>query len=173
MSQLVITIGGLPNSGKSTVSAILAERLDQTVRIELDQNGVGHVVTTLTQEERKALRDRDTHVEIEDAATLAVNWLERGFDVILVGLLNEGATTGIRRILDSRISDLKYVSFGLTPSLETVLGPRGSRIPNEQQQEFTRSIATWYVPNGELIDNAGQTPEETASEMQEILSRTW
>ena len=171
MGRLVVTMGGLPNSGKSTIATILARTLDRTVRIELDGAGVGQVAKTLTQEERQALRDRDIHVEFEDASALAVNWLDRGFDVILVGLINEGATSFFQSFLDARVPDLTYMSIGLNPPLEIVLGPRGDRVPSDQERDYARSLATWYVPNGELIDNAGQTPEETASEIARILSK--
>lgn len=169
MTQLVVTIGGLPNAGKSTVSRMLAELLPDTVRIELDGTGIGHTAGTLTNEERQALRDRDINIEIEDATTVAANWIERNFDVILVGLFNDGASASVRQMLDRRFDSLRYLCVGLNPSLETVLGPRGSRVPDDNDQRYARSIANWYEPNGVLIDNAGQSHEETVKAIAHLM----
>lgn len=171
MASRVITLGGLPNSGKSTVATLLARALPRTVRIELDSTGVGHVVKTLPMEEKKELQARGIHAEIEDSAAVAVNWLQRGYDVVLVGLFNKGALQGISSYINKHCEGVHYLSFGLAPPLEVSLGPRGTRVPDGKEQDFIRSLAEWYQPNGFLIDNQDQTPEETVAAIVAQLAK--
>ena len=162
---VVVTLGGLPISGKSTVAKLLAEERPKTIRIELDGTGVGHVCQTLSKAERTDLQSRDIHVEIEDSASVAANWIERGFDVVLVGLFNKGAVDGIAAQLDKRVADIRYYSFALVPPLSVSLQPRGTRSPDETEKTFIKSLAKWFEPHGYKIDNQNQTPQATAEEI--------
>ncbi|NKB70639.1 MAG: hypothetical protein GKR89_26515 [Candidatus Latescibacteria bacterium] len=163
--SVVVTLGGLPISGKSTVAKLLAETRPKTVRIELDGTGIGHVCQTLSKAERTDLESRDINLEVEDSASVAANWIERNFDVVLVGLFNKDAVDSIAAQLDKRVAGIRYYSFALVPPLSVSLQPRGSRRPDEKEKTFIKSLSKWFEPHGYRIDNQNQTPQATAEEI--------
>ena len=160
----IVTIGGPSNSGKTTVSGLLAEMLPQTVRIELDATNL--IPNDFPKEAGRWARWREPCV-IEDLVSLTVNWLNRRFDVILPGLFWKGTYDLMRDILLQQLGEhpVEYHSFVLAPPLEVALRPRGSRLLDEDMHDFIREQYDTGLQDpgfGMVIDNQGQTPEQTA-----------
>ena len=152
----IIIISGPSNAGKSTVSNILIQTLPKTVKIELDD--IGHISKVLPH------KDRGQCV-FEDAAAVAANWINRGFDVIFLGAF--WGLKPLRDALTPRLGEhqVEYHRFTLAPPLEIALQTRGPRKINEKDRDWVRQTYEWKlhdVDSGFVIDNQNQTPEQTA-----------
>ncbi len=110
MSEIrkVIVISGLVNSGKTTVSKRLIEMLPKTVRIELDE--VGRIVKEVMPASERG------KIVIEDTVSLTINWIDRGYDVILLGpfwkVVFDQLTTEMAKYLATR--SVAYVCLKIT-----------------------------------------------------------
>ncbi len=169
MSEIrkVIVISGLVNSGKTTVSKLLVEMLPKTVRIELDE--IGRIVKEVMPVSERGM------IVIEDTVSLAINWIDRGYDVILLGpfwkVVFEQLTTEMTIHLATR--RVNYHAFILTPPLDVTLQQRGLRVPEDYVPRLNREFHEQGLDNpgfGIKIDNQSQTPDETATLIAKMLN---
>ena len=151
---MIIFINGSINSGKSTVSKILAKELPNVALIEIDV--LREMINCIPLE--KAIP-----INLENAVSLIENFLGKGLDVIVVYPLSQKNYDYIT----SKIKDLNehIYCFTLAPKLEKALSNRGTRDLNEWEVERIKhhyDIGI-HTPNfGGVIDNSEQSPEESA-----------
>jgi len=166
----VLAISGIPGVGKSSVSAIVARRLERCVHLEAEAfqrfvvsgsvwpDGDPH------EEAMRQLRLRGRNV-----ALLADSFHEAGFTSIVDDVVI-GSRLGELRA-DLRARPLLFVL--LLPTLE-VMRERNRRRPGKDVFETWRhldTVAREETPRvGLWLDTSEQTPQESA---EEILRRAW
>ena len=160
----VVIVSGPTNSGKTTVGDLLARMLPKTVMIEMD--AINLILRVLPDGTDAYARWRDPYV-IEDLATLAVNWLDRDFDVILPGLFWKSTFEQLSGLIGERLGgrQVEFCCLILAPPLEVVLQDPDRRQLSEEMFDFIRGQydEKLHEPGfGIVIDNQDQTPQETA-----------
>ena len=151
---MIIFINGSINSGKSTVSEILAKELPNVALIEIDV--LREMINCMPLE--KAIP-----INLDNAISLIENFSGKGMDVIVVYPLSQKNYDYVM----GKIKDLneKICCFTLSPKLEKALSNRGTRDLNEWEVERIKhhyDIGIHTPAFGEIIDNSEQSPEETA-----------
>ena len=150
---MIIFINGSINSGKSTVSKILAKELPNFALIEID--ALREMINCMPLE--KAIP-----INLENAISLIQNFSGKGLDTIVVYPLSQKNYDYII----SKIKDLneQIYCFTLAPKIEKALSNRGTRDLNDWEMERIKhhyDIGIHAPAFGEVIDNSEQTPEET------------
>lgn len=150
---MIIFINGSINSGKSTISKILAKELPNVALIEIDV--LREMINCMPLE--KAIP-----INIDNAVSLIENFSRKGLDVIVVYPLSQKNYDYII----SKIKDLnqQIYCFTLSPKLEKALSNRGTRDLNEWEMERIKhhyEIGIHTPAFGKIIDNSEQSPEET------------
>lgn len=178
MVAKLITINGASNTGKTTVSDILTQIRPNTVPIELDSRCVGRITRRLSQTARDHLSNLNIvpgDTILEDSAALAINWIDRGCDVVIPGLLHKNGFEKFKTYIDMRLTgrQVEYYCFHLKPPLEIALQNRGTRILDEDEKEFITDIYGWlYEPSyGIVINNQDQTPNQTVDHIENYIRK--
>jgi len=150
---MIIFINGSINSGKSTISKILGNKLGNTAILEIDRfhefldwMPIGDVIP----------------INLKNAVSLIKNYVELGFNVIVPYPLSQ-------KNYDYMMENLKDVNtkilvFTLAPKLEKALTNRGNRELDDLEISRIKYHYEIGIPNpkfGEIIDNTDQKPEET------------
>ncbi len=151
---MIIIIDGSINSGKTTVSGLIASMVPNTAHVEVDS--LRHFVHWLPLEEA-------IPISLENAASVALNLVARGMHVVIDYPL--GAEDH-QYLVDRLAKTAEMVhTFTLSPSLSVAVENRGNRELSarakrriREQYEYRKS----HSPVGLPIDNTHQTPEETA-----------
>jgi predicted ATPase len=166
----VFVISGIPGAGKSTISAIVARRLERSAHIEaevLQRFVVSGSVWPDDQPRAEAMRQlrlRGRHV-----AMLADSFFEAGFTPIIDDVVIGTRLAELRADLRSR--PLFFVL--LTPAPD-VVRDRNRQRPSKDVFEtwgHLDAVAREETPRvGLWLDTSRQTPEESA---EEILRRAW
>ena len=151
---MIIFINGSINSGKSTVSKILAKELPNIALIEIDV--LREMIDWMPLE-------KSILINLDNSISLIENFSRKGLDVIVVYPLSQKNY----EYITSKIKDLneKIYCFTLAPKLEKALSNRGTRDLNELETERIKhhyDIVIHTPSFGEIIDNSEQSPEETA-----------
>ena len=160
---MIIWINGTVNSGKTTISKLLAKKIENTAHIEVDK--LREFI------EFMSLSDEVIEISLNNAIAVAKNFLTEGFNVIISYPLSMKNYDKIAKEF-ANLPD-KMVVITLSPRLESVLKNRGSRELNEWEIERIKhhySIGL-NIPKfpSLLIDNSDQTPEETVDEILKHL----
>ena len=156
----IITMSGPSSAGKSTVASLLTK----IAMIELDD--IGQTAKVLPREDRG-------QCIFEDAAAVAINWFDRGFDVVITG-----AFWGLKPLqvaLGPRLGwhQIEYYSFVLAPPMEVALQTRGPRTLSDEDRNWVRQTYELTLHNpgfGTIIDNQAETPEQTAERIAGYIS---
>ena len=150
---MIIFINGSINSGKSTVTKLLAKELSNTALIEIDV--LREMIEWMPLEEAIPLN-------LENALTLIRNFITRDLNVIVPYPLSQKNfdyfTAGLKDL------DIETHVFTLAPKLEKVLTNRGTRELTDWERQRIQhhyEIGIHKPTFGEIIDNTDQTPEET------------
>ena len=145
----VVIVSGPSNSGKSTVADLLARTLPKTVMIEMD--AINLILRVLPDGASAYARWRDPYV-IEDLATLAINWLDREFDVILPGLFWKSTFEQLSGLIEQRLAErqVEFYSLILAPPLEVVLQDPSRRQLGEEMFDFIRGQYDEKLPSLDL-----------------------
>ena len=150
---MIIFINGSINSGKSTVTKLLAKEFPNTALIEIDV--LREMIEWMPLEEAIPLN-------LENALTLIRNFIARDLNVIVPYPLSQKNydyfVTGLKDL------DVEIHVLTLAPKLEKTLTNRGSReLTDWERQRIKHHYDIGiHEPNfGEIIDNTNQTPEET------------
>jgi adenylate kinase family enzyme len=151
---MIVFLNGSINAGKSTVAKILAKEMKNTALLEID---------TFHEMIEWIPIDKAIPINLENALSVIRNFIKREISVIVPYPLSQ-------KNYDYMISGLKDLEtdihiFTLAPRLEKVLANRGTRELNEQEKERIKHHYDIGIPNptfGEIVDNSGQTPQETA-----------
>lgn len=160
---MVIYIGGPINSGKTTVSKLLVQRLAKTVHVEIDD--LRHFADCLTL-------DGVIPFALEDAICITKNWVARGFHVVVSWPLSP---ENHRRFADAMGTvGADFFTFSLLPREDVCIANRGAR--ELERHEIARIKAMYQSyrerqPVGMVIDNSEQTPDETVEELLGLIPK--
>ena len=160
---MVIFINGSINAGKSTVARLVAQKLGETVVLEVD-----------------ALRDmipwvpleKSIPINLENVVSLIKNFRRAGFNVVVPYPLSRGNFEFLKEKLGPDIADCQF--FTLSPQLDIAANDRGDRKLNDWEKERVKyhySVGIHKPDFGEIIDNTSQTPEETADLVVKKIKR--
>lgn len=150
---MIIFINGSINSGKSTVSKLLAQKIERPAIVEIDS--LSEFIEWMTVQEKIS-------INLENAVSVIKNFVGNNFNVIVPYPLSQ-------RNYDYMVNSLKDVGekifvFTLSPDLENVLKNRGKRELNEWEIERIKYHYSIGINNpyfGIIIDNTNQNPEKT------------
>ncbi len=158
---ILVYINGSINSGKSTIGSLLAKNLPGTVHIEVDE--LRHFADCLSLAEACPYC-------LEDAATLARNWLSRGFNVVVTWPISHFDYAVFERVAaDARVS---IHAFTLRPALEVAVSDRGGRqLSKRERTRIREQYRSSHIDPGigTAIDNSDQTPAETLAAVRSTL----
>lgn len=159
---MIIWLNGTVNSGKTTVSKLLAQKIENTAHIEVDK--LREFI------EFMPLSDEVIEISLSNAISVAKNFIAKGLNVIISYPISMNNYEKIIRELAGQ--DNKIVVITLNPRIEAVLKNRGSRELNAWETErikhhYSVGLNTPKFPSI-IIDNSDQSPEET---VDEILKR--
>lgn len=157
---MIIFMNGSINSGKSTIARKLADKIPNSIVLEIDV--LRHMIKDVPLE--KAIP-----INLENAISLIKNFTKHGFTIIVPYPLS-------RKNYDFLMDGLKDISskiyvFTLNPQLEIVLGGRG-RILDEWELERIKHHYKIHINTpdfGVIVDNSHQTPDETTSQILNAL----
>lgn len=152
---MIIFINGSINSGKSTVSKLLAEKLGNTAVVEID---------SLRAFVEWMPLDQTIPLNLANAVSVITNFANNNLGVIVPYPLSEKNYLYMMENLKGLTAPI-YV-FTLAPKLEKVLTNRGTRELNEQEKErikYHYDIGIHSPTFGDIIDNSEQSPEETVA----------
>lgn len=174
MTNLVIAITGPTGSGKTTVSKLLSKRIDNCVNIDVDH--VKHMIECGFQK----IEHSSVHLEWkykewklvgESIGLLAANFQEHGFNVIINGFIGNDGWDSLNNIIDITH---KYL---LLPDLEAVKVRNGCRsedvIMGEKiiRDHFKHFAQDDHFRDFVVLNTSSQTAEETAQEVEKLVSR--
>jgi len=159
---MIIFINGSINSGKSTISKLIADKLGNTALIEIDN--LRHFISWMSLGEAMT-------ISIENAILLIKNFVKNNINVVVPYPLS-------RKNYDDFMAGLKEDSesiqvFTLSPKKEVALKNRGSRALDDQEKErieYHYQIGIHQPDFGIIIDNSEDTPRETATKIMKIIS---
>ena len=149
---VAIVISGSINSGKTTVSRLLASRLPRTAHIEVD--ALRAFVSSLPLEE-------STPLNLRNAASVARNLLQAGLNVVIDYPLGKSEYERLSKGLGSAP---ELHAFVLTPRLAVVLRDRGDRALDDRERYRIVEMYAAGVDEpgfGICIDNSNFTPDQT------------
>lgn len=157
---MIILINGSINSGKSTISKLLVEKIPNTALLEIDS--LREMISWMPLHDSIPLN-------LQNAVSLIKNFVERKINVVVPYPLSED---NYNFVVD-QLKDLgtKIYTFTLSPKLEKAVTDRGGRPlvdweVNRIKEQYGKNI---HNPSfGEVIDNSSHSPEET---VEIILSK--
>ncbi len=158
---MVVYLNGPINSGKTTVSQLLAVLIPYAVRIEIDD--LPRPANISLEESIKPL--------LVDAADLACNWHRRGFHVIVVWPISaQDHAQFLERLCNAGAA---VFTFTLAPRQEVALTNRGNReLTDWERKRIQYHYATGIhcPPFGTILDNTDEPPKQTAKRVIEKLT---
>ena len=160
MSKLILVSGSI-NSGKSTTSRLLVERLPRAAHVQ--GAALRHFVTWLPLEEA-------VPITLQNIVSVSGNFLSAGFDVVVDYPLYRPSYEKLCGALSGTATG--FDAFVLSPRLTVAQSRRGERALSPHEVE---RIAFHYSTNlhdpgfGIRIDNSEQTPQETVEAMLDHL----
>lgn len=158
---MIIFINGNMNSGKSTVSNLLREKIENSAVVEIDE-----------------LRAFIKQVPIEDA--VPINWenavacirnfVKHDFNAIIPYPLSENNYKYVVNELSDLGTEILFVT--LNPSLDTLSANRGTRELSQREVDRIKVLHEQGIADnnyGLVIDNSNQIPEETVAMILEYI----
>lgn len=152
---MIIFINGSINSGKTTVSKILADKLSNVALIEIDS--LREMIDWMPL-------DKAIPINLENTISLIKNFSNKNLNTIIPYPLSQKNYDYILNELKD--INTKIYTFTLAPKLETALINRGTRELDDSERKrikYHYDIGIHNPSFGEIIDNSEQTPEETAN----------
>ncbi|OIO06344.1 hypothetical protein AUJ26_00860 [Candidatus Falkowbacteria bacterium CG1_02_37_21] len=153
---MIIFINGSINSGKSTVSKILADKLGNTAVLEIDD--LRNFIEWMPLE-------MAIPINLESALAVIRVFINKGLNVIIPYPLSSKNYGYFKKNLKD-IDDIKV--FTLSPELEIALTNRGLRELDDWEKDrikYHYEIGVHKPDFGLIIDNSNETPEQTASQI--------
>jgi adenylate kinase family enzyme len=158
---MIIFINGSINSGKSTVSKILADKLGDTAVLEIDylRNFIDWMPLEMA-----------IPINLENAMAVIRVFANKGLNVIVPYPLSKNNYNYFLNNLKG-VDDIKV--FTLSPKLETALANRGSRKLDDWERDRIKHHYAIGIQNpdfGVIIDNSRETPEQTTARILKELT---
>lgn len=162
MGTMIILLNGSINSGKTTVSKQLVQMLPRTAHVEVDD--LDDFIAWMPLLESIPLN-------LANAAAVTRNFAAFGLNVVISSPLRQEDYDYLVRELQPLGVPIHCVT--LSPNMEVALTNRGTRELTEWElnripQLYAEGISSPLF--GITIDNAHQTPEETAQRILEIVN---
>lgn len=157
---MIIFINGSINSGKSTVSKILAYKLSNTAVLEIDD--LRNFIDWMPLKQAIS-------INLENALAVIRVFINNGLNVIIPYPLSKNNYDYFLKNLTD-IDDIKV--FTLSPKLETALTNRGSRELDDWEKDrikYHYEIGINKPDFGIVIDNSNETPEQTVDKIFDKL----
>lgn len=152
---MILFLNGPINSGKSTVAKLLAKKIPNCAILEID--ALREMIDWIPI-------DQTVPINLENAVSIIRNFSKHGISCIIPYPLSQKNYEYVAKEL-ADIPDEKYL-FTLSPPLEESLKNRsGKRELTDWERERIKHHYAIGIHNplfGEVIDNGGQTPDETA-----------
>ena len=154
---MIIFINGSINSGKTTVSKLLADRLSKVALVEFDD--IRNMFSWMPLEEA-------IPITLDIGINLIKDLVKNNMSVIVSYPLSKKDYD----LINERLSDInqKIYFFTLSPKLEEILKDKGSRKLTKWEIERIKYHYSTGIHNpsfGITIDNTHKTPEETVEEI--------
>jgi hypothetical protein len=158
-----ILIAGPMNAGKTTLCRLLVRRLPAAAHVEVD--ALRRFVPWMPLEESLPL-------DLANAASVAVNFLRAGLDVVIDTPLRAEQYERLVAALAPHAEAIH--AFVLAPPLQVASRDRGERALSARERQRIRELYAerLHAPGfGTRVDNADQTPEETLALVLRALAR--
>jgi guanylate kinase len=150
---MIIFINGSINSGKTTVSKLLAEKLAKPAFVEIDN--LGEFIEWMPIDEA-------VPINLENAVSVIKNLARRGFNIVAPYPISQEDYNYMMKNLEEFKDDINV--FTLSPKLEKALTNRGNRELHEWEKgriEHHYSIGIHNPSFGVIIDNTELSSQET------------
>ncbi|MBP8016795.1 hypothetical protein KAZ01_02195 [Candidatus Gracilibacteria bacterium] len=160
---MIIFINGSINSGKSTVARILAKKIPKTANVEVDS--LRDFISWLEI-------DKSIQINLENTILIIRNFVKNGYNVVIPYPLTEKNYKYISHELDDFSEQLYF--FTLAPNIEKITVNTKDRKLSKleiSRIQYHYDIGISKPSFGKIIDNTGQVPEETASEIFNYLPK--
>lgn len=161
---MIIFINGSINSGKSTVSKILADKLGNTAVLEIDD--LRNFIEWMPLE-------MAIPINLENALALIRVFVNKGLNIIIPYPLSKNNYDYFLKNLND-INEIKV--FTLSPKLEIALTNRGSRELDDweiNRIKYHYEIGIHQPDFGVIIDNSNDTPEQTVDQILKKLQSNY
>ena len=153
---MIIFINGSCNSGKSTITKLLSEKLGNTAKLEIDD--VRAMIDWMPLEQ-------SIPINLQNAISLIKNFSSNSLNVVIPYPLSQKNYEHIMNQLKD--VNTKIHHFTLAPRLEKILTNRtGQRELDDWERnriKYHYEIGLHKPSFGEIIDNSDLTPEETTN----------
>lgn len=163
----ILNINGPINAGKSTVSKLLQQKLDNAIFIEVDELMSEAEEKELGLSMREGWRERLRRLD----KMLAKAKTENHAYIIFAYPMDEENYQRWHKFADKTT---RFVSITLAPRLEICLQNRGKRTLTEWEQSRIKQMyeADFHKPQHAdlIIDNSEQTPKATAQAVITFLN---
>ncbi len=154
---MIIFINGSINSGKSTVSKILAKRLNNTVILEID---------VLRKFIHWLPLEKSIPINLENTCLLIKNFVKHNMNVIVPYPISQKNYDLIMKHLNKLKTKIYF--FTLDPSVNIALTNRGNRklsVWEKNRIKHHYKIGIHKPSFGEIINNSNDKPETTAEKI--------
>ena len=154
---MILLVNGSINAGKTTVSRQLVQLLPRTAHVEVDD--LHDFVEWMPLLEA-------IPICLQNAAAITRNFVQFGLNTVISMPLRQEDYDYLLRELQPLGVPIYCVT--LNPSMSVALTNRGTRELTEWELRRIPQLYAEGIPNpafGVIIDNAHQTPEETAREI--------
>lgn len=161
---MIIFINGNLNSGKSTVSKLLAEKIGNCAIVEIDH--LRSFISWMSIEDAVPLN-------WENAICVIQNFVKRGLHVIVPYPLNQQYYEFVQKEL-AHLEIPKYF-ITLAPNIDVLLTNRGARELFQEDIDRIKILYDRGIDNSSFahkIDNSNSTPDQTLSEVMAFLRVT-
>jgi Chloramphenicol phosphotransferase-like protein len=160
---VIIFLAGSINSGKSTVAKLLVKELPECVNFEVDK--ICEFVDGIDRKDIEVLI-------LENITSLIKDYANRKLNVVVSYTFADSTFEFVKDLLTD-IDDKIYL-FTLNPGVEIAAASRGDRkidIDTAERVKYHYKLGINDLKNGITIDNSHQTPEETATEILNKISK--
>lgn len=158
---MIIFINGSINSGKSTISKLLQERLSKTAIVEIDS--LRSFIDWMPLEEA-------IPINLRNAVSVIMNFVQEELNVIIPYPLSQENYEYFSKELKSLDQEIIFIT--LSPKLEKALENRGNRQLDSWEKQRIKhhyDIGIHQPKFGIIIDNSDQSPEQTVEEIMQKL----